>query len=128
MTKNITDVQVEVISKIEAAGFENVKDNMLMSVTETEKYPFIVVDLSASVVHTVSSGKYTPGFHYLFLSCYQKAKIGVSEARKDVAETLDTVLSLLNAEIVENKIEYVDTVLSNIKVCGAGCLIEIGAY
>jgi len=124
----ITEVQTNVINTLTKAGYQNVKDNLLVGITENEHYPFVVVDLASSIVQTIASGKYTPGVHYLIITCYQKAKIGITQARQSAVSTLEAVMELLNLQILENKIEYVDTVMNNIKVCGAGCIVEVGAY
>jgi len=128
MSKSIIDVQETVINILTVAGYSNIKDNMLVGFTESETYPVVVIDIDSSVSMNISSGAYTPFLHYLTISCYQKASIGISEARKDAVDTLNAVLSIINLEIVENNISYVDTIMNNIRLCGAGCLVEIGAY
>ena len=127
---NIIEVQTNIINSILALGYTNVKDNLLVGITEKEVYPIVVVDLNFSETVMLASGGYTPNVHYLLVSVYQKVGIigGTSQAREDSISALNVILTGLHLNILENKIQYVDTVISNIKVCGAGAIVEIGAY
>lgn len=125
---NIIDVQSELISRIIAIGYSNVKDSLLYGITETETYPVVVVDIDSSMSHDVSTGSFVPFVHYITISCYQKASIGIAEARASAISALENILSNINETVVENNIQYIDTVMNNIRVCGAGCIIEISAY
>lgn len=124
----IIDAQTSIISVLTDAGYTNIKDSMLTGITQSETYPIIVVDVKSSTNIDISSGGYTPFAHHLVISVYQKASIGVKEARESAVDTIKDILSILNLQIVENTIEYIDTVLNNIKICGAGCIVEVDAY
>jgi hypothetical protein len=124
----ITQVQRDIVNRLKDAGYENVKEHLLVGITENEPYPFIVVDLGYSLTHVVASGKYTNNVHYLTITCFQKASIGITEARESAIQAFENVMDLLNLPILEEKIEYIDTVMNSIKICGVGCVVEVSAY
>lgn len=125
---NIVDAQTNVINAIKALGYTNVKDSLLLGLTENETYPVVIVDLDLSSVLSLASGKFTPDCHNLSLSCYDKASLGISTARQSAITTLNAILSSLNYPIIENMVKFTDTVISGIKLCAAGCIIEVSAY
>lgn len=125
---NIFEVQSKVIQTLKDAGYQNVKDNLLEGITGSEQYPIVLVDIEFSQNYSLSSGSFRQFMHFISLSVFDKAMPSIKEARERVSEELNNILSMLNLQLFENKIEYVDTVLSNIKVCSAICVLEVDAY
>ena len=125
---NILEVQAMVIQMIKDAGYANVKDNLLDGITSSETYPFVLVDLASSENVDLASGAYKRFVHYLNVSVFDKAEDDIRDARETASGELEYILGILNFQLLENKIDYTDTVLNNVKVCGAGCIVEVDAY
>ena len=124
---NILEVQAMVIQMIKD-GYANVKDNLLDGITSSETYPFVLVDLASSENVDLASGAYKRFVHYLNVSVFDKAEDDIRDARETASGELEYILGILNFQLLENKIDYTDTVLNNVKVCGAGCIVEVDAY
>lgn len=124
----IVEIQESVIDTLTDYGFQNVRDSLLLGLTQSEKYPVVVVDLEFSMLYQTARGGYTPYAHFLSISIYQKASIGIAEARQSASESLDDALNTLGLSIFNDKIMYKDTVLNNIKVCCAYAIVECSSY
>lgn len=124
----IVEIQESVIDTLTDSGFTNVRDSLLLGLTQSEQYPVVVVDLEFSMLYQTARGGYTPYAHFLSISVYQKASIGIEEARQSAAENLDDALNTLGLSIFNDKIMYKDTVLNNIKVCCAYAIVECSSY
>ena len=120
----ITDLQKNIIETLQNAGYENVKDSLLAGITYGEKYPVVIVDIVSSSNALVASGEYIPLAHCISVFVYQKLGFNVKDTRETVSEEIQNILDILDLQIIDNRIEYIDTVLNNIKVCSAGCKIE----
>ena len=122
----IVEAQTKVIQALTEAGYQNVKDSLLYGITENEIYPFILVDIDSSDTVNLASGLSTPVNHNLVISVYQKSSMGVKEARLSAAQEFDNIMQILNLSLTEERVEYLDTVMNGIKLCGVTAVLEVG--
>ena len=122
----IVEAQTKVIQALTEAGYQNVKDSLLCGITENEIYPFILVDIDSSDTVNLASGLSTPVNHNLVISVYQKSSMGVKEARLSAAQEFDNIMQILNLSLTEERVEYLDTVMNGIKLCGVTAVLEVG--
>lgn len=122
----IVEAQTKVIQALTEAGYQNVKDSLLYGITENEVYPFILVDIDSSDTVNLASGLSTPVNHNLVISVYQKSSMGVKEARLSAAQEFDNIMQILNLSLTEERVEYLDTVMNGIKLCGVTAVLEVG--
>jgi len=125
----ITSIQTKIINEIKllltGADYKTIRDNIIEPVSSTD-FPLIIVDIATTLLEEISSGKYCPSSHMLVLTCYSAlGSSGIGTARDNSCKLIEKILNGIQSNnIVESKIEYTDSVLSNIKVCAAGCLLE----
>lgn len=122
----IVEAQTKVIQALTEAGYQNVKDSLLYGITENEVYPFILVDIDSSDTVNLASGLSTPVNHNLVISVYQKSSMGVKKARLSAAQEFDNIMQILNLSLAEERVEYLDTVMNGIKLCGVTAVLEVG--
>ena len=122
----IVEAQTKVIQALTEAGYQNVKDSLLYGITENEIYPFILVDIDSSDTVSLASGLSAPVNHNLVISVYQKSSMGVKEARLSAAQEFDNIMQILNLSLTEERVEYLDTVMNGIKLCGVTAVLEVG--
>jgi len=122
----IVEAQTKVIQALTEAGYQNVKDSLLYGITENEIYPFILVDIDSSDTVNLASGLSAPVNHNLVISVYQKSSMGVKEARLSAAQEFDNIMQILNLSLTEERVEYLDTVMNGIKLCGVTAVLEVG--
>lgn len=122
----IVEAQTKVIQALTEAGYQNVKDSLLYGITENEVYPFILVDIDSSDTVNLASGLSAPVNHNLVISVYQKSSMGVKEARLSAAQEFDNIMQILNLSLTEERVEYLDTVMNGIKLCGVTAVLEVG--
>ena len=122
----IVEAQTKVIQALTEAGYQNVKDSLLYGITENEVYPFILVDIDSSDTVSLASGLSAPVNHNLVISVYQKSSMGVKEARLSAAQEFDNIMQILNLSLAEERVEYLDTVMNGIKLCGVTAVLEVG--
>ena len=122
----IVEAQTKVIQALTEAGYQNVKDSLLYGITENEVYPFILVDIDSSDTVSLASGLSAPVNHNLVISVYQKSSMGVKEARLSAAQEFDNIMQILNLSLTEERVEYLDTVMNGIKLCGVTAVLEVG--
>lgn len=122
----IVEAQTKVIQSLTEAGYQNVKDSLLYGITENEVYPFILVDIDSSDTVNLASGLSAPVNHNLVISVYQKSSMGVKEARLSAAQEFDNIMQILNLSLTEERVEYLDTVMNGIKLCGVTAVLEVG--
>ena len=122
----IVEAQTKVIQALTEAGYQNVKDSLLCGITENEIYPFILVDIDSSDTVNLASGLSTPVNHNLVISVYQKSSMGVKKARLSAAQEFDNIMQILNLSLAEERVEYLDTVMNGIKLCGVTAVLEVG--
>jgi len=123
----IIDKQLYVIDCVESLGYTNVRSNMTEPIYQSDIFPFIVVDIVQSNILDLSNASFNIQSHILSLSVFDRLLDlpKLTETRMSTVDTLNNIVSLLRLNVVDDKVQYVETILNGIKVCGSGCLIEV---
>ena len=119
----IIKAQDDVIKTLQLAGYTNVKD--FLQITNADTFPVVVVDLESTDTMDLSTGAYAPTNHNLSLAVYNKVGMSLKEARNQAINTFTDIMSILNLSLPEHKVEYLDTILSGIKLRVVITIIEV---